>query len=102
MASSNNPKQFIQRRGRILRINTQTNKHHAKIYDILVSPPIPSENAHIDLNDKKMIAKELLRHKEFADISENRINAFFKIKEVAEKFEIDLDKLDQDYINNLR
>ena len=56
---------------------------------------------HINLNDKKMVAKELLRHKEFADIAENRIDAFFKIKEVAEKFEIDLDKLNQDYINNL-
>ena len=101
MASSNNPKQFVQRRGRILRKNPDTGKETAKIYDILVSPPIPSENVHINLNDKKMVAKELLRHKEFADIAENRIDAFFKIKEVAEKFEIDLDKLNQDYINNL-
>ena len=60
MASSGNPKQFVQRRGRILRKNKQTGKETAKIYDILVSPPIPQEDVHIDKNEKKLIAKELL------------------------------------------
>ena len=102
MASSNNPKQFVQRRGRILRKNKQTGKTTAKIYDILVSPPIPPEDVHINLQEKKIIAKELLRHKDFADIAENRIDAFFKIKEIADKFGIDLDKLNQKYINQMK
>ena len=83
MASSGNPKQFIQRRGRILRKNKQTGKETAKIYDILVSPPIPPEGVHIDKNDKKLIAKELFRHKEFAEISDNKYEAFAKISDIA-------------------
>ena len=41
LASSGNPKQFIQRRGRLLRKNTKTGKTYAIIRDILVAPPIP-------------------------------------------------------------
>ena len=50
---------------------------------------------------KKLIAKELLRHKDFADISENKYQAFERISEVARRFGINLDKLDYDYIKNL-
>jgi len=101
MASSGNPKQFVQRRGRILRKNKQTGKETAKIYDILVSPPIPPEGVHVNKNEKKLIAKELLRHKDFADISENKYEAFAKISEIAKRFEINLDRLDYKYIKNL-
>ena len=101
MASSGNPKQFVQRRGRILRKNKLTNKESAKIYDILVSPPIPAEGVDSSLNEKKLIAKELLRHKQFAEISENKYEAFEKISEVARRFGINLDKLDYDHIKNL-
>ena len=101
MASSGNPKQFVQRRGRILRKNKQTGKETAKIYDILVSPPFPPEGEHVNKNDKKLIAKELLRHKEFADISENKYEAFAKISEIAKRFEINLDKLNYEYIENI-
>jgi len=101
MASSGNPKQFVQRRGRILRKNKLTGKTSAKIYDILVSPPIPNEGDHVNKNEKKLIAKELLRHKDFADISENKYQAFEKISDIAKKFEINLDKLDYEYIKNL-
>ena len=101
MASSGNPKQFVQRRGRILRKNKLTGKESAKIYDILVSPPIPAEGEGSSLNEKKLIAKELLRHKQFAEISENKYEAFERISEVARKFGINLDRLDYDYIKNL-
>jgi len=37
LASSSNPRQFIQRRGRILR--THANKDHAIIHDFVVAPP---------------------------------------------------------------
>ena len=101
MASSGNPKQFIQRRGRILRKNKQTGKETAKIYDILVSPPLPPEGKNADKNDKKLIAKELLRHKEFAEISENKYEAFEKISEIAKKFEINLDRLNYEYMKEI-
>ena len=101
MASSGNPKQFIQRRGRILRKNKLTDKTTAEIYDILVSPPIPPDGVYVNKNDKKLIAKELLRHKDFADISDNKYAAFAKIADIAKRFEINLDKLNYDYIKNL-
>lgn len=101
MASSGNPKQFVQRRGRILRKNEITNKQLAKIYDILVSPPSPDLGVVISLNERKLIAKELLRHKEFAEIANNKDEAFRRIRDVADKFNINLELLDYDYINNL-
>ena len=101
MASSGNPKQFVQRRGRILRKNDMTNKQLAKIYDILVTPPIPDPGVDSTLNERKLIAKELLRHKEFAEISNNKDEAFRRIAEIATRFDINLDELDYDYINNL-
>ena len=101
MASSNNPKQFVQRRGRILRRNKITNKTRAYIYDILVTPPVPDPGVDINLNERKLIAKELLRHKEFALISENNQKAIERIKDVAKEFAINLDKLNYDYIAKL-
>ena len=66
MASSGNPKQYIQRRGRVLRQNKKTGKTKAIIYDILVKPPPIDPELPILLREWKLVAKELLRHKEFA------------------------------------
>lgn len=101
MASSGNPKQFIQRRGRILRKNEITNKKYAYIYDILVTPPTPPQGISASLNERKLIAKELLRHKQFALIANNKLDAIKKIKDMANEFEINLDQLDYDYIHDL-
>jgi superfamily II DNA or RNA helicase len=99
MASSGNPKQYIQRRGRVLRQSTETGKKHAVIYDILVKPP-KYQDQSIQLRERKLLAKELLRHQEFAEIAINKDEAYLAIKEVKEYFEIP-DKLNQDKINNL-
>ncbi len=40
LASSTNPRQFIQRRGRLLRRSDHTGKKRAIIYDFIVRPPI--------------------------------------------------------------
>jgi len=101
MASSGNPKQFIQRRGRVLRKNLREGKIHATIYDILVTPPIPDEDPEFNLSQRKLIAKELLRHKEFASIARNKDQAIVKIKNIAELFKIDFGKLDYDYIQRM-
>ena len=41
MASTSNNRQYIQRRGRILR--KQEGKHHAVIYDFIIKPPEPNK-----------------------------------------------------------
>ena len=100
MASSGNPKQFIQRRGRMLRKSKQEGKTHATIYDILVMPP--SSNAfQTTLSQRRLMAKEILRHKEFATIARNKDEAISSIKHIARSFEIDFDALDYDYIQRM-
>jgi superfamily II DNA or RNA helicase len=101
MASTGNPRQYIQRRGRILRRDFATNKNKAEIYDIIVIPPIQRDEVLLSLLERKIVAKELLRHKEFADIAANREEAIERIRQIAERFQIDLDSLNWDYIQNL-
>ncbi|MBY4130984.1 DEAD/DEAH box helicase family protein [Rhodococcus fascians] len=67
LASSSNPRQFIQRRGRLLR--NAPGKDMAKIVDFIAVPPSSSEpNLAIE---RKLLARELTRVSEFAKISEN-------------------------------
>jgi superfamily II DNA or RNA helicase len=66
LASSQNPRQFIQRRGRVLR--KSTGKDLAVIHDAIVVPVDPqSEGEQISL-----LKAELLRALEFADSSLNK------------------------------
>lgn len=102
MASSGNPRQYIQRRGRVLRQSKKTGKSKAIIYDILVKPPKPNPESVILLRERKMVARELLRHKEFATLALNREDAIAKIKDVANMYEIDFDLLDYEYIDNMQ
>ena len=102
MASSGNPRQFIQRRGRILRKNEATNKTSAFIHDILVMPPVTLDMGDdFSLIQRKLAAKELLRHKEFASIATNKSDAIHRIKPIAEKFGIDFNALDYNYVLNM-
>jgi superfamily II DNA or RNA helicase len=101
LASSGNPKQYIQRRGRVLRPSEKTGKKKSIIYDILVKPPPLEIDDIIHTRERKLVAKELLRHKEFASIAINKEEAILAIKEVADTYGIDLDKLSFENINEL-
>lgn len=94
MASTGNPRQYIQRRGRILRPNPITGKEDAKIFDILVKPPT-KDNYDDELPEFEhtLVIRELLRHKEFADIAKNREHAYEKINNIAKQYGVDLEKL---------
>jgi superfamily II DNA or RNA helicase len=65
LASSQNPRQFIQRRGRILR--THKTKRMAFIYDVLVSP----EHVDDEPTQKSLLKSELRRALEFAKSATN-------------------------------
>ncbi len=60
LASSRNPREFIQRRGRVLR--RSANKAYATIYDAIVVPSPPLETSA-----RSLILGELARAIEFAD-----------------------------------
>jgi len=98
MASSGNPKQFIQRRGRVLRKSEKTGKTHAKIYDILVTPHIPDEDNIGTVRERKLIANELLRCKEFASLSDNEDVTKESIGEILEVFKIPYETLTREWI----
>lgn len=84
MASSGNPKQFIQRRGRLLR--RHPNKKIAKIYDIFVVPFLDKSKAKdISAIERNILRKELRRYEEFASLADNKLeatNTIFRIKEI--------------------
>ncbi|MDJ0725341.1 MAG: DNA phosphorothioation system restriction enzyme [Prochloraceae cyanobacterium] len=71
LASTGNPRQFIQRRGRILR--PHPGKDRATLFDAIVLPP------ELDRNtwevERNLLRKELKRFIEFADLAENAAEA---------------------------
>jgi superfamily II DNA or RNA helicase len=74
LASSTNPRQFIQRRGRVLR--KAAGKQYAEIYDFLVLPPLTkSITATENRSMHHLILKELDRALEFARYARNRFQA---------------------------
>lgn len=90
LASSTNPKEYIQRRGRVLR--KAPNKPHAIIFDFVTLPtPLDcvsygSENARLDLS---LVKKEIIRMKEFGEISKNPSEADRLIQELSEAYGLD-------------
>lgn len=73
LASSTNPKEYIQRRGRVLR--KFPGKEYAKIYDF-ITLPFPFENLNLQnqatiQSTKGLIKRELIRMMDFAEIAEN-------------------------------
>jgi len=80
LASSSNPKEYIQRRGRILR--PSPNKDKAIIFDFIVIPPIKNMN-YKELYDVELqiLDKEMKRYKEFADVANNKVECLKKIME---------------------
>lgn len=90
LASSTNPKEYIQRRGRVLR--KAENKPYAVIYDFVTLPTdleyvsYGSENSRYDLS---LIKKEIIRMKEFGEISKNPADADKLIKELTEIYGLD-------------
>ena len=92
LASSTNPKEYIQRRGRVLR--KAANKPHAIIYDFITLPtPLDYVNAESDFAkmDRSLIRKELMRMQEFGEIAINSSKTDALMKTILEKYQISLE-----------
>lgn len=83
LASSTNPRQFVQRRGRILR--KSAGKDSADIYDMVVVPP---DGGNVNEIERKLIRRELTRFAEFADLSLNAGQARAIILDIQERFHL--------------
>lgn len=73
LASSTNPKEYIQRRGRVLR--KFPGKEFAYIYDFITLPfhidKISQQNQAVIQSTKGLIIRELIRMMDFAELAEN-------------------------------
>ena len=69
LASTTVERQWVQRRGRVLRMCAAIGKEYATIHDFLVLPP-PGEPKDDDI--KSLISGELARCDEFANLARNR------------------------------
>lgn len=67
-ASTGNPRQFIQRRGRILR--THPDKHKAIIHDLIVAPELDYQSPAYNI-ERSLLQGELRRVKDFLSMAEN-------------------------------
>ena len=87
MASSGNPKEYIQRRGRLLR--KFPGKSKAIIHDIIVLPSmgvkLPSDNLEYE---RKILKGELSRYRQFAESSLNPLFAMEMIMKIEDSYNI--------------
>lgn len=88
MASSTNPRQFIQRRGRLLR--NSPGKSRALIYDFIISPPdFGGDNDGISFNmERNFFRKELTRITEFCQMAENGMEALNSLSDIRIKYNL--------------
>lgn len=86
-ASTGNPRQFIQRRGRILR--THPDKHIAIIHDLVVAPEFDSTEENYNM-ERNLLKGELQRVKDFAGLSENPAFAYNELEEITNYYNLSI------------
>lgn len=101
LASSTNPKEYIQRRGRVLR--KFPGKKYAEIYDF-ITLPLPFEAINnVDENTissvKTLAKREIARMKDFAEIAENPFESDSLISAIQYAYDIyNFDEEETDYV----
>ena len=94
MTSSDNPREYVQRRGRVLRM--YPGKEYATIYDFVV---IPKDLAEVVPGDEhsglelKMIAKEIRRMNEFSKVSLNSEDTDGLFSKISSAYKVSIDDI---------
>ncbi|MFA4835144.1 MAG: DEAD/DEAH box helicase family protein [Dehalococcoidia bacterium] len=91
LASTSNPREFVQRRGRVLRL--ADGKEKATIYDFIVVPREDLVPLKRDV-DASLLKREMPRFAEFACSASNEFEARTKIRPILDQYEM-LGLLDQ-------
>jgi superfamily II DNA or RNA helicase len=89
-ASTGNPRQFIQRRGRVLRLHKD--KIHATIHDLVVVPEVSNNESTFEM-EKSLVKKELERVVDFANLAMNKTETYNSLKEVLDHYDLNLNDL---------
>ena len=101
MASSTNPREFVQRRGRILRL--AEGKSEAIVHDFIVVPPSDRLALQKD-TDASILKREMPRFVEFASSALNEFQARATVRDILDQYEM-LNLLDEkpwDVYHNLK
>lgn len=86
-SSTGNPRQFIQRRGRVLR--THKDKKMAELHDLVVVPEVnPNSNSY--RMEQSLLRGELARVNNFALLSENPSYSEMELREVLNHYGLNL------------
>ena len=93
-ASTGNPRQFIQRRGRVLR--THPDKKMAELHDLVVAPEV---NPYSDCYrmEQSLLRGELARVTNFAQLSENPSYSELELREVLDHYGLNLSNNNNSY-----
>ncbi|MFA5072092.1 MAG: helicase-related protein, partial [Candidatus Pacearchaeota archaeon] len=83
LASTTNPREYIQRRGRVLRL--YQGKNHADIYDMVVLP-LKTEDVDIEKIEKQILQKEFERISEFLDSSDNKSETYKHFLDISNEY----------------
>lgn len=93
-SSTGNPRQFIQRRGRLLRKHKE--KSFATIYDMVVIPKLGGSSSDNYNMERNQVKAELQRVAYFASLSMNYYDTKDVLSEVCLKYDINLDEIIQE------
>lgn len=100
LASSTNPKEYVQRRGRVLR--KYPGKSHADIYDFVTLPVDLNSAKNMDADVLKSVKglalREIVRMKDFATISENPWAVDGLINEIENAYGLNTFEGEADYV----
>ncbi len=89
LASSTNPRQFIQRRGRVLR--KSPGKKFAKIFDFIAVPDVnrlTNDDGSVSNVERNLVRREMERVNEFAEMAINRGEALALVSELKSKLNL--------------
>ncbi|MCL5127139.1 DEAD/DEAH box helicase family protein [Algibacter sp. L4_22] len=90
-SSTGNPRQFIQRRGRLLR--KHKDKAFATIYDMVVIPRLNNHLGELFNIEKNLVKNELNRVAYFASLAMNFYDSKEALEDVCQKYDLDLDTI---------
>ena len=89
-ASTGNPRQFIQRRGRVLRLHKD--KIHATIHDLVVVPTVNANENAFEM-EKGLVMKELERVVDFANLAMNKTDTYETLRGILDYYNLNLNDL---------
>jgi len=93
-SSTGNPRQFIQRRGRVLRL--ATGKKIATVHDLVVIPKINLEEGETFNMERSLIMGELRRVANFSHLSENKSDTFNELEYICNHYNINLFDIEEE------